>query len=267
MAKKKPTKRPRRVKSPEVDRLEKRLAKEHERLREAEETIDAIRNGHVDALVVQGPEGEQVFTLKGADHRYRQLVETMNEGALMLSPDGTIVYCNARFATLIKMPLERMVGLSLRRFLPERWQHALDALLRVAEGGTAKTEAEVVASDGAFIPVYLSATASWDEEEKLVCVHRDRSLRAEAQPGDDRRRALRRVDHRSGGRGHRRVRPRSAASFAPARRRTSWPAAICCLQPFERVFPLKVAVSNKAAASASSRRRCAASASPASRRR
>ena len=37
-----------------------------QRLQEAEETLDAIRNGEVDALVVCGPSGEKVFTLEGA---------------------------------------------------------------------------------------------------------------------------------------------------------------------------------------------------------
>ncbi|HVR64639.1 MAG TPA: PAS domain-containing protein, partial [Polyangia bacterium] len=64
----------------------------------AEQTLDAIRAGTVDALVIAGPEGEQIFTLKGADHRYRQLVETMNEGAVTVSADGVIAYCNLRFA-------------------------------------------------------------------------------------------------------------------------------------------------------------------------
>src|SRR6201986_509305 len=106
---KKPTKRPGRVKSPQLARLEARLAKERERLREAEETLDAIRQGHVDALVVQGPAGEQVFTLKGADHRYRLLVETMTEGALLVANDGTIVYANAHFAEMLARPLETII--------------------------------------------------------------------------------------------------------------------------------------------------------------
>jgi len=50
------------------------------RLREAEETLNAIRDGEVDALVASGPSGEKVFTLEGAEHPYRVLVESMNEG-------------------------------------------------------------------------------------------------------------------------------------------------------------------------------------------
>ena len=71
------------------------------RLEEAEETLRAIRKGEVDALVVSGPQGDQVYTLKGAEQPYRVYVETMNEGAVTLGPDGTILYCNNRFAELL----------------------------------------------------------------------------------------------------------------------------------------------------------------------
>ena len=58
------------------------LFKENENLRlrlnEAKETLNAIRNGEVDAIVVSGHKGEQIFTFKGADYAYRILVETMN---------------------------------------------------------------------------------------------------------------------------------------------------------------------------------------------
>jgi len=154
----------------EIDRLKRENARIAERLREAEGTLEAIRSGHVDALVVQGPAGDQIFTLRGADHRYRQLVETMNEGALLCAADGTIVYCNARFAKLLNVPLERVLGRSLGRFISPRWQSTLDALLRVVEGGTARAEVELDVDGGLPIPVYLSTTPSWDEGDKFVCV-------------------------------------------------------------------------------------------------
>ena len=42
------------------------------RLEEAEETLRAIRSGDVDALVVEGPAGSQVFTLQGVDAQSNQ---------------------------------------------------------------------------------------------------------------------------------------------------------------------------------------------------
>ena len=116
-----------------------------ERLREAEETLDAIRSGHVDALVVSGPHGEQVFTLRGADHRYRQLVETMNEGALLISADGLIVYSNSRFATLVGVPLETLIGSSLAAHAAPGSRRLVEALAGARGNGAVKAEVELVA--------------------------------------------------------------------------------------------------------------------------
>jgi len=53
------------------------LAELRSRLAEAEGTLRAIRAGEVDAVVVAGKRGHQVFTLEGAEHAYRILIESM----------------------------------------------------------------------------------------------------------------------------------------------------------------------------------------------
>jgi len=141
-----------------------------DRLREAEETLEAIRSGHVDALVVQGPAGDQVFTLKGADHRYRQLVETMNEGALLVDGVGTIVYGNARFAELVGVRLDLLVGSPLQRYVADLSRPLVDALLQTRGGAPSKAEVLLVSSDGGRIPVYVSVAAGGDEDLELSCV-------------------------------------------------------------------------------------------------
>ena len=89
----------------------------HLRLEEAEATVEAIRGGEVDAVVVSGPPGEQVYTLEGADHPYRLLVEAMQQGVATLNAQGTILYCNPLFAGLLKMPQERVIGAAAENFL------------------------------------------------------------------------------------------------------------------------------------------------------
>src|ERR1700712_1112804 len=86
------------------------------RLAEAEETLDAIRNGDVDALVVSSPSGEFVYTLENADRPYRVLIEQMQEGAVTLSEDGTVLYCNERFATTVGASSETILGHDIDRF-------------------------------------------------------------------------------------------------------------------------------------------------------
>src|SRR5215467_9290829 len=93
------------------------VAELRRRLKEAEDTINAIRDGHVEALVVSTPHGERIYTLRGADQPYRLIVEQMREGALTLSADGTILYCNQRFAELIARPAERIAGQKLAAFM------------------------------------------------------------------------------------------------------------------------------------------------------
>ena len=141
-----------------------------DRLREAEDTLEAIRSGHVDALVVQGPIGDQVFTLEGADRRYRQLVETMNEGALLVDGDATIAYANARFADLVGVALDRLIGAPLQRHVAPGSQPLVDAMLLTASGAPSKTEVELVSCDGTRKPAYISVAAAWDDEPALTCV-------------------------------------------------------------------------------------------------
>jgi PAS domain-containing protein len=80
------------------------------RLEESEETLQAIRSGEVDALVVSGPQGERVFTLLGAERTYRILIETMNEGAMTLNGDGIVTYCNKRLAEMWPYPSIKCSG-------------------------------------------------------------------------------------------------------------------------------------------------------------
>ena len=99
------------------------------RLQEAEETLDAIRSGEVDALVVSGAAGEQIYTLKGADYSYRLLVEDMNEGALTLSAAGEILYANRHFADILKTPLEKIIGTTIYTWITTDSRHVLQSLL------------------------------------------------------------------------------------------------------------------------------------------
>src|SRR5512147_3148871 len=104
------------------------------RLEEALDTLRAIRSGEVDALVVSTPQGDQVFTLKGAEQPYRLLVETMSEGAVTVGRDGVILYCNRRFADLVKAPMETLVASSFLRFADAADAPRLEALLGQESG-------------------------------------------------------------------------------------------------------------------------------------
>jgi PAS domain S-box-containing protein len=138
------------------------LAAENEELRsrldEAEETLRAIRGGEVDALMVPGKGGEQLFTLKGADHSYRMLIEDMNEGALTLTAEGVILYANRRFGEMLKTPLEKVIGSTVHTWIAPDSQGILQSLLRKGPNGKRREQLVLIAGDGTLVPVFLSAS-------------------------------------------------------------------------------------------------------------
>ena len=129
------------------------------RLEEAEDTIRAIRSGAVDAFVVAEPHGTRVYTLQSADRPYRLLVEEMQQGAITLSDDGAIAYCNRRFADLVGRPLERLTGVAFRDFIPLDAQTYYESLLQQGRAGFSQGESHVQNADGALVPVFLTLNA------------------------------------------------------------------------------------------------------------
>jgi PAS domain S-box-containing protein len=125
---------------------------------EAEEMQRAIRSGQVDAFVVPTPNGDQVFTLSGADRAYRVLVEGMGEGAATVSTEGDILYANRSLAGILRKSLSRVIGSPARDLVIPEDGPALEALLQGSQALTASAELSIEASDGTVIPVKASAT-------------------------------------------------------------------------------------------------------------
>lgn len=141
-----------------------------ERLRVAEDTLQAILRGEVDSLVARTPQGPRVFTLVDASRPYRTLVEEMQHGAAMLSIgiDGVILFCNHSFADLLGVPVERVVGALWHNFVAEGSAAALAALLDKAADKKAHAELNLTRADGKPVPVLLSATPLLTEEVRVT---------------------------------------------------------------------------------------------------
>jgi len=154
----------------EAERLRSEMEELRLRLEEAEQALEAIRTGQVESLIVEGPNGPRIFSLEGADHSYRVLVEAMNEGAATLSEDGTILYCNARFAQMLGAEIERVMGGMIAWFLPERSRNGFEALLRAADGHESRGELELLGHNGQVVPAYLSVSVISDGEKHRFCL-------------------------------------------------------------------------------------------------
>ena len=149
--------------------LEKNRALE-ERLREAEQTIDAIRGGEVDAFIVYEPMGEQIYTLKGADHGYRILVESITEGALILSSDDSIYYCNRTLGEMLQLPIQKIIGRKLDAYVDSEGRSQLMELIRESRSfGAAKGEFLMKRDDGTPLPVNVSLNRMSVEGFEGIC--------------------------------------------------------------------------------------------------
>lgn len=162
------------------------LLAENEQLRwqleEATETIQAIRTGQVDALVVQGKEGHELYTLKTADQTFRVFIETMNEGAVTLNENGLILYCNSMFASMVDMPLSQVIGLPFGYFVAQDCQDLYQNMFR--EGWTEQRKVELTLNshlDNVVPCLFSFTTLELDEGTSLSVILTDLTDQKETQ--------------------------------------------------------------------------------------
>jgi len=151
-------------------------------LEEATDAIEAIRTGQVDALVVNNGDGHQLYTLKTADQTYRVFIEKMNEGAVTVNREGLILYSNSKFASMVSMPLEKVIGLSFGNFINDSGAEKFDKMIERAWVEDCKEEIELVKSNGEGLCCLLSCnTLELDEGLALSLILTDLSILKHAE--------------------------------------------------------------------------------------
>ena len=138
-------------------------------LQEAEETIRAIRDGRVDAFVVGRDAPDRVYALESAVGPYRILVEQMQQGAVTVAPDGTVLYVNRGFSLLLDRPREELVGSQFRSLVAIDDRSQLEAVIS-GEVDRPQGEVRLERADGTLVPVYISANDLSDEDSIGVCM-------------------------------------------------------------------------------------------------
>ncbi|GIV90570.1 MAG: histidine kinase [Chloroflexus sp.] len=145
------------------------IARMQARLAELEELVRALQTGAADAIVIDGPRGPLIYTLRGAEHPYRVLVETMNEGALTLLADGAILYCNSKFAEMVGLPQDQLTGRSLLDLVAPADRLLCAELLSAGAAGSSKGPITLQSVDGSQRPAQISLRALKDETEAHMC--------------------------------------------------------------------------------------------------
>jgi PAS domain S-box-containing protein len=126
------------------------------RLAETEATLEAIRNGEVDAIVVSGNAGEKIFTLASAETPYRIIIEEMEEGAITVSEEGIILFCNRKFAQMAGCNTEQIIGTNLNDFFDEFDQPKLNEIMEAGLFGSIKEELTSINKSGERVYLHLS---------------------------------------------------------------------------------------------------------------
>jgi PAS domain S-box-containing protein len=134
------------------------------KLREAEETLDAIRYGTVDAVLVKQSGSSKIFTLVNADRPYRFLIEQMKEGAVTLSGEGVILYGNRRLGELLETPLEKVVGSNIKRFFADDGAARFEKLLATTGAEPSRAEFSIKRRTEPPVPIYISINDIVSEE-------------------------------------------------------------------------------------------------------
>ncbi|MGA2010472.1 MAG: EAL domain-containing protein [Solirubrobacteraceae bacterium] len=140
------------------------------RMQVAEETLDAIRRGEVDGLLVRTDQGERLFTLQGADAFYRMLLEEMPLGVAGLDPHGTILFANPHLGRMLRLPVQRLIGKQIAEFLPSDRQTAARAALLRSAGGELPELAELRNAEGETFPVAVQLRGLPGDGEASSCL-------------------------------------------------------------------------------------------------
>jgi PAS domain S-box-containing protein len=128
------------------------------RLEESEQLVEAIKAGEVDAFAITKNNRPEVYTLQSGDYTYRLLIEEFGEGAVNVTEEGLIVYTNAYFSDLIKIPYEKIIGTVITNFIGEDSKEEFNALFIQSLKGKSKGEINLKVNKK-IIPVYISLTS------------------------------------------------------------------------------------------------------------
>ena len=137
----------------------------HVRLEEAGEMLRAIRQGEVDALVIENAKGVQVYTLQGVDaaaSRFRgEILAQVSDAVIATDGDQRITYLNAAAERQYGISASEMLGQFLSKVYQSRWLHPGDeaiAATALRECGEWRGENLHIRRDGLELQVESSVT-------------------------------------------------------------------------------------------------------------
>ena len=141
-----------------VDLLVAEIEELKAKLSEADQLIQAIKDGEVDAFAIGSHSAPEVYTLQSGDYAYRILIEEIGEGAINVTEEGLIVYTNTTFYELMGLPYEKVIGTNVFEYIHPDSSVYFKKLFHEAFTGKSRGEIDLVVK-GSIIPVFVSLTS------------------------------------------------------------------------------------------------------------
>jgi len=183
----------------EIEKLHREKKELYNKLSEANEVIEAIKKGNIDAVFTADNEVAKVLVSGTYDQAYRKFIENMSEGLVTLNTDGTIIYSNSSFAEIFHLPLEKVIGTNFRNIIPVEYIEYFNRFLISHPENKAKVELSIQSDHGirthfivslntlqlqdfgAVNLVWTDVTDQKKAEEKLVAVNANLEKAIEAR--------------------------------------------------------------------------------------
>lgn len=115
-------------------------------------------------------DGASALPHSATTQSYRVMIESINEGALMLSLDGRVLFANRRFAAMVGLPLAHVTGSQLSDFVHTLNCPSLDDLIGRAGKSPQREECVLQAEGKKQAPVHLSLSPHEAGDLRGICV-------------------------------------------------------------------------------------------------
>lgn len=128
---------------------------------EAASTVRAIQDGDIDGLVVE----EDVYMLRDAHRSYMGIIDRINDGALVTTSEGEIIYANMSVAGMLGIGRDSLVGTPVQEFFEPEMRPRIAEMLGRREAF--ECELSLPRPDGSRLPVLVSGQFR-DESHCLI---------------------------------------------------------------------------------------------------
>jgi PAS domain S-box-containing protein len=120
-----------------------------------------------------------------SEEKYRNIVETANEGINLINNEGVITYTNNKMADMLGYPVEEIVGRTIWDFVNEEDKPTVTkSFVKRCQGILESYEMKLIRKDGSLLMVGINSKPIFDDNSKFIGIltmHTDITKRKEAE--------------------------------------------------------------------------------------